>query len=406
MRIAMVSEHASPLAGLGGVDAGGQNVHVAALSAALAERGHDVVVYTRRDDAELPDRVVLESGVRVEHVPAGPARPVPKDELPPYMPGFATQLARRWRLARPDVAHAHFWMSGQASLAAARGDEPALRVPVVQTFHALGTVKRRWQGGADTSPGHRIATEREIARTADRIIATCADESAELAALGAGSDRVDVIPCGVDADRFRPEPGREHPRRILSIGRLVPRKGVDDVIRALTELPGVQLMVAGGPGRAGLAGDPEYQRLSRLAAELGVAGQVDFIGQISHDELPSVIASAALVVSAPWYEPFGIVPLEAMACAVPVVATAVGGMLDTVEPGRTGELVPPRQPVALAAALRRLLEHPERRRELGRQARQRVLQRYTWSAVAAATETSLSVAAGEQPARTPVEVSR
>ena len=204
MRIAMVSEHASPLAGLGGVDAGGQNVHVAALSAALAERGHDVTVYTRRDEKNLPDRVVLESGVQVEHVLAGPRRTVAKDKLPPYIPAFATQLARRWRLARPDVVHAHFWMSGQASLQAARGDDEHPRLPVVQTFHALGTVKRRWQGEADTSPPHRIATELHIARSADRIIATCADEVAELDRLGARSNRIDIVPCGVDADRFRP----------------------------------------------------------------------------------------------------------------------------------------------------------------------------------------------------------
>lgn len=162
MRIALVSEHASPLATLGGVDAGGQNVHVAALAVALAERGNEVVVHTRRTSPGQPEAVPMAPGVTVEHVPAGPAEPLPKDELLPYMPEFGEHLARRWKAEPPDVAHAHFWMSGLATLTAA---EP-LRIPVVQTYHALGTVKRRWQGEADTSPPSRLAIERDIGRRA------------------------------------------------------------------------------------------------------------------------------------------------------------------------------------------------------------------------------------------------
>ena len=146
----MVSEHASPLATLGGVDAGGQNVHVAALATALVERGHEVVVYTRRDSPALPRRVTMRPGLHVEHVPAGPAVPIAKDSLLPYMPAFAEGLARTLgRLHRPDVVHAHFWMSGLASIQAAA----RYGVPVVQTFHALGVVKRRWQGEAGHQPG-------------------------------------------------------------------------------------------------------------------------------------------------------------------------------------------------------------------------------------------------------------
>ena len=148
MRVAMVSEHASPLAVLGGVDAGGQNVHVAALAAALARRGVDVTVHTRRDDPGLPRRVEMTPGVTVDHVPAGPASPLPKDDRLPHMAAMADDLHRVWSRRRPDVVHAHFWMSGVAALAAAR----PLGIPVVQTFHALGIVKKRHQGGKDTSP--------------------------------------------------------------------------------------------------------------------------------------------------------------------------------------------------------------------------------------------------------------
>src|SRR5215204_3388024 len=134
MRIAMVSEHASPLAVLGGVDAGGQNVHVAALASALGRRGDEVVVHTRRDDPDLERRVPLAPGVEVDHVDAGPACELPKDGLLPYMGEFGEVLREQWSAEPPDIVHSHFWMSGLAALQAARG----LGIPVVHTFHALG----------------------------------------------------------------------------------------------------------------------------------------------------------------------------------------------------------------------------------------------------------------------------
>ena len=199
--VAMLSEHASPLATLGGVDAGGQNVHVAMLARALAERGHRVTVYTRRDDPTLPDRVCFAPGVVVEHLAAGPAAPLPKDELWPHVAELAGSLRSALLAAPPDVVHGHFWMSGKACVDATRG----LGIPVVQTFHALGSVKRRWQGSADTSPAPRIRVETAVARSVAGVIATCADEVAELEALGVDPRRVSVVPCGVDTDSFTPD---------------------------------------------------------------------------------------------------------------------------------------------------------------------------------------------------------
>jgi len=207
MRIDMVSEHASPLAVLGGVDAGGQNVHVAALACALARRGAQVVVHTRRDDPDLPRRVSLCEGVTVDHVDAGPPAAIPKDELLPHMDAFARDLKRCWREERPDLVHSHFWMSGLAALEAAREFE----LPVVHTFHALGIVKRRYQGDADTSPSRRAELEREIVARADRIVATCTDEAFELMRLGADRSKLHVFPCGVDLEHFRPD-GPAEPR--------------------------------------------------------------------------------------------------------------------------------------------------------------------------------------------------
>ncbi|MEV5243105.1 glycosyltransferase [Streptomyces cinnamoneus] len=388
MRIAMVSEHASPLAALGGPDAGGQNVYVARLAELLAGRGHDVTVHTRRDDAGLPDRVPLPSGAVVDHVRAGPERAVPKDELLGHMPRFAEHLARAWRQERPDVVHAHFWMSGLAALGGARG----LDVPVVQTYHALGTVKRRHQGPADTSPPERLDVEREVGAACARVLATCSDEVRELGRMGIAADRCSVVPCGVDTAHFTPRgrialaPGRRARHRLLTVGRLVPRKGVDLALRALRGIPDAELVVAGGPPADGLAMDAEAVRLLTLARRLRVADRLVLLGCVPHEDMPALLRSADVVLCTPVYEPFGIVPLEAMACGVPVVATDVGGHRDTVADGETGVLVPPGVPGSLAEAVRALLDAPGRLESYGRAGRMRVVRRFTWDRVADGVE--------------------
>ena len=354
MRVAMISEHASPLAALGGVDAGGQNVHVAKLATALGRRGVEVVVYTRRDSRTQPDRVTFAGGVTVEHVPAGPAQEVPKDELWPHMREFAAHVRRSLELRRPDLVHAHFWMSG----------------------------------AADPSPAARLGVERELLRRVDGVIATCSDEVFELARMDADLRRVDVVPCGVDLSEFNPDgPAEPHDGRprLVVLSRMVPRKGIGDAIEALAELPGAELVIAGGPPRERLAQDEEGARLLALAERAGVADRVEFRGRIERADAPALLRSADAVVCVPWYEPFGIVPLEAMACGVPVIASSVGGLADTVVHGATGLHVPPRRPDRLAAAVRALLPDAALRRELGAAGAERARRRYGWDTVAEAT---------------------
>jgi glycosyltransferase involved in cell wall biosynthesis len=385
MRIDLVSEHASPLAAIGGVDAGGQNVHVAALAAGLARRGHDVTVHTRRDDEALPDRVVVQDGYDVAHVPAGPARALPKDELLPHMPAFARVLQRQWAEQPPDVVHAHFWMSGLAAVDAAAD----LPVPVLQTFHALGSVKRRHQGAADTSPGERVELERRLCRDVDHVVATCSDEVFELRRLGLPTDRVSIVPCGVDTSVFTPRgpvAPRSDRRRLLILGRVVERKGHDDAVRALRALPDAELVVVGGPPPEEVDDDAEIRRLRAVAAEGGVADRLLFTGSVARADVPAWIRSADVVLAVPWYEPFGITPLEAMACGRPVVASAVGGLVDTVADGLTGELVPPRDPGRLGEVLASLLADDERRAAYGAAGVQRARARYRWNRVVADTE--------------------
>ena len=385
MRVALVSEHASPLATLGGADAGGQNVHVAALAVEMARRGAEVTVHTRRDDPALPELVAMAPRVTVHHVDAGPPEAVPKDDLFPHMDAFGDGLRDCWRRQPPDVVHAHFWMSGYAALRAAA----PLGIPVAQTFHALGVVKRRYQGDRDTSPAERLEVEREIVARVPQIIATCADEVFELMRIGAGSGRLTVIPCGVDLSLFRPDGPAEvtHPgrRRLVCVGRLVERKGIGNAISALEHVPGAELVIAGGPERERLEEEPEARRLLAIAEEASVADRVHLRGRLEREEVPRLLRSADALVSVPWYEPFGIAPLEAMACGVPVVASAVGGMIDTVVDGVTGVHVAPRDPERLAAVLSSLLADSDRRIAFGRAGVERTRRLYDWRRIAAAT---------------------
>ncbi|GII95254.1 glycosyltransferase [Sinosporangium siamense] len=396
MKIALVSEHASPLATLRGADAGGQSVHVAALANSLAERGHDVVVYTRRADTRQPDQVTMASGVVVDHVPAGPPESLPKDELLPYMPSFAAHLARHWKTDRPHIVHAHHWMSGLAALGATRH----VKVPIVQSYHALATTDQRWQKGDDTSPPERYAIEEEIGRRANVIIANCTQEARELQTMRVPVRNVCVVPRGVDLKVFRPS--RRRPAgagtrpRLLSLGRTMPHKGVETIIQALREVPQAELVIAGGNMK-----DPEVVRLRKLAATLELDDRVKMVGKVSRKNVPALVSSATVLVTVPWYESFGMVPLEAMASGVPVVASAVGGHLDTVT--GAGILVRPRHPRTLARVLNGLLESEQLRRDLASAGVKRVRAKYGWPQVAAQTERIYRRAiAGRDPISTTV----
>ncbi|MCX4385644.1 glycosyltransferase [Micromonospora peucetia] len=380
MRIAMISEHASPLA-VGGADgSGGQHTHVAELAAALVGEGHDVRVYTRRDSAVQPESVGTPDGYRVCHVPAGPSLRVPRDELLPHMGEFGRWLAGQWRDGdwTPDVAHAHFWMSGLATLHAGR----RTGVPVVLTYHSLGSVKRRLSGARETSPPGRVGYERALGRAADRVIVQCQDEVGELVRLGVPRSRMALVPAGVNQELFRPD-GPVAPRdparpRIITVGRLVERKGIQDVIRALPAVPDAECVVVGGPPAELLPANGFARRLHALAESCGVADRVKLLGGLPREQLGRWYRSADLLVAAGWHEPFGLTPLEGMACGVPVVGTNVGGIADSVVNGLTGDLVPPRDPRALGTAVRRLLADRVRRFAYATAALDRIRNRYSW----------------------------
>ena len=393
-RIAVISEHASPLATLGGVDAGGQNVYVAQVARALAALGDRVDVFTRRDDPDVPGTVDFAPGVRVIHVPAGPAQPIAKEDLLPVMGEFTTWMRDRLRRSPYDLVHANFFYSGlvAAELKASLG------TPFVITFHALGRVRRHFQGAADRFPDERFAIEDRIVAQADRIIAECPQDEEDLIRLyNADPDRIAIVPCGFDPAEFEPmsrplarmDLGLDPTEPILlQLGRMVPRKGVDNVVRALATLErehGVRarLLVVGGTTRdPDPATEPELERLATIAREEGVADRVTLVGRRDRHELKAYYNAADIFVSTPWYEPFGITPLEAMACGVPVVGSRVGGIKFSVRDGETGYLVPPDDPTALAERIAHLYQHPKLLSVLGQQAHRRVHDLFTWERVA------------------------
>lgn len=394
-RIALVSEHASPLAAAGGVDSGGQNVYVAAVACELSRRGIAVDVFTRRDNPLLPTTVVLRPGVRVIHVDAGPPQHLPKEALLPFMPAFSKVLREAFRSATPayDCVHANFFMSAWAALQAARAEN----LPLVTTFHALGRVRRLHQGDCDDFPDERFAIEEALVRASHRIVAECPQDRSDLMDLYDGdAKRIDVVPCGYDPAEFRPIP-RWSARKalgwspdafiVLQLGRLVPRKGIDVVIDAVGRLKrehattAALYVVGGASERPNPIATPEIGRLLECAVAADVAEDVHFVGRRDRHDLHRYFSAADVFVTTPWYEPFGITPVEAMACGTPVIGSAVGGIRTTVVDGVTGLLVPPRDSGALASALAVLAADRPLRVAMGEAGRKRANALFTWSRV-------------------------
>jgi D-inositol-3-phosphate glycosyltransferase len=413
-RIALVSEHASPLAVLGGVDSGGQNVYVGQLAKHLAAIGYEVDVLTRRDNELLPDKVEWVNGVHVIHVPAGPPSFVRKEELLPYMKEFTAYVLRlSKRRRRPyDLFHANFWMSGLV----AADLRQALGIPFVITFHALGRVRRLHQGQADDFPDARFEVEDRVVAEADHIIAECPQDEEDLIRLyHADPNRVSIVPSGFDPTEFWPIdkalarvvlgiPPKE--RVLLQLGRMVPRKGVDNVIRGYARLLrdhkiAARLLIVGGEAdQPDPETSPELRRLMDIAEQEGVSGGVSFLGRAGREALKNYYSAADIFITTPWYEPFGITPVESMACGTPVVGANVGGIKFSVRDGETGYLVPAKDPDALAERLAHLYRNPKLLSLFGRQGVRRATDLFTWEKVAnSMADLYESVLVGGRPER-------
>ncbi len=411
-RIAMFSVHTCPLATLGGKETGGMNVYVRELARELGRRGLAVDVFTRSQDPSIR-RISRRLGdcVRVIHLPAGPEAPYNKnliyDHLDEFVDGVHAFAAAE--SIRYDVLHSHYWLSGLV----ARDLRTAWGTPIVHMFHTLGELKNRVaQAPDEMEPPRRIACEGEIMRFADRLIAATALERDQMAALyGADPARVSIVPPGVDLGKFRPLPCSEARARIglppdhhmvLFVGRIQPIKGIDTLIRAialvLERRPAlrnhISLSLVGGADDA--APDSEMMRLKALREDLGIGDLVTFLGSRDQDTLVDYYTAASMVVVPSFYESFGMVALEAMACGTPVIASDVGGLSLNIADGFNGYLVASGDVEELAYKITLLLTQDELRRQLGRQARA-WSEGFSWRIIADETLAAYDRAAGRVP---------
>ncbi len=395
--LAVLSMHTSPLAQPGTGDGGGMNVYVRQLCAALARAGVRCEVFTRADDPGRPAVVSVEPGLRVHHVPAGPVGPVPKEQLP-GMVGEWTDGVRA-RLAQLDhggtaieAIHANYWLSGQAGHVL----KHELDVPLVVTFHTLDRVK------ADASPeelsarepARRALAEADIVRCADAVLASCDVEAEQLAVLyGAEPDRVVTVAPGVEHAFFGPGdqaqarravglPGGEP--MVLFAGRIQPLKGPTVAVEALAlvhrRCPQARLVVIGGP--SGPHGEEELRAVRARVRALGVGDRVHLLPAQPHEMLSTFYRAADACIVPSHSESFGLVALEAAACGIPVVASAIGGLTTLVDHGRTGYLVDSRRPEDFAVPLAQVLGDRALAVRLGNAAARRA-RAYTWAAAAA-----------------------
>lgn len=394
-KIAFISEHASPLATVGGVDSGGQNVYVAELTKQLATLGYEIDIFTRNDDPGLEKIVFWVPGVRVIHINAGPTSFLRKEDLWQHMPEFRDNMLRfiQREKASYELIHANFWMSGWVASAI----KAILGVPFVITFHALGYIRKLYQHDDDKFPAIRISIEKEIVKFAEVIIAECPQDKQDLISYYmAPEERIAIVPCGFSKKEFQPI-SKSYSRKklglnpdekiILQLGRMVARKGIDNVIRATSLLckadTPVRLLVVGGdfdnPDTADYA---ELNRLKSIVSEEGIGDAVTFVGRKGRHILKYYYSAADVFVTTPWYEPFGITPLESMACGTPVIGSNVGGIKYSVDHGISGLLVSPENPEELAESIGTILSDAHMRQLMRIESIKRVNTMFTWQKVA------------------------
>lgn len=393
-RIAMLSVHTCPLAMLGGKKTGGMNVYVRDFSRELGRQGILVDVFTRsQDDCQPRINHDLGNGGRVIHIPAGPEKPIPVDQVADYLDEFTAGVLAfaASENIEYDLIHSHYWLSG---LVADRLRD-AWQTPIVQMFHTLGHMKNHIaQSDSQRASAARLAGEYQVMALADKLIAATPAEEAQLIELyNADPRKITIIPPGVDLERFKPITKEEAKKRvgipcgdtnILFTGRIEPLKGIDTMLRAMALIQARRPEVLHNACMAIIGGDPwaddldeEMARLQQLRHDLDIHDLVTFLGAKDQDILPNYYAAAEMVVMPSHYESFGMVALEAMAMGTPVIASEVGGLAYLVKHGITGYHVPSRDPEALAARIYELLSNQDCRQQLGQQAHDYARQ-YAW----------------------------
>ena len=387
LRIAMFSIHSSPIGELGTKNTGGMSVYIRELARHLGVFGHRVDIYTKLNGSKHNQIIELYDNVRLIHLSAGNNGYVHKLALYYYLSDFFRALERfkNQEDLNYDLIHSHYWLSGRMG----SWIQDRWNVPHIVMFHTLGTVKNS-AGLADREPDLRIATEKKLARTCQRILAPTDREKENLLKhCQAPAEKIGVVPCGVNLDLFRPMDRAAARQRlgfdddesiVLYVGRFDPIKGIDRLLEAmayLKHLKRTRLVIIGGDG----PGTPEYQNLQRLSGKFGIQESVQFVGRVEQDQLPPYYCAANAVAVPSYYESFGLVGLESLACGTPVVATPVGAMADILADGKTGYVVADATPRSLAGSIEKIISNPGEPL-LPAQAIRASIIRYGWSKVA------------------------
>jgi D-inositol-3-phosphate glycosyltransferase len=414
LQIAMFSIHSSPIGELGTKNTGGMSVYIRELARQLGARGHCIDIYTRLNGSKHNQIIDLDDNVRLIHLSAGNNGYVHKLKLYYYLSDFfrALQQFREQENLHYDLIHSHYWLSGRLG----SWVQDRWNLPHIVMFHTLGTVKNN-AGVADQEPDLRIATEKKLAKTCQRILTPTAGEKNNLLTYyNAPAVKIGVVPCGVNLDLFQPMDRAAARQRLgfddnesiaLYVGRFDPIKGIDRLLEAMAHLRHhrrLRLVIIGGDG----PDTPEYQNLQKLARKSGIQNTVTFVGRIEQKYLSPYYSAADVLVIPSYYESFGLVGLESLACGTPVVATEVGAMRSILRNGKTGQIVADANPRSLAQAIDAFITRPGSKKWSTDMIRASVL-KFGWANVAAAVideyDTLFSQMNFKVPSNAPANVS-
>jgi D-inositol-3-phosphate glycosyltransferase len=385
LKIALVSVHGGPLVQPGAEGAGGQNVYVREVARELSLLGHEVHVFTRGLHHTRPE--ILQVGkVRVIRLPAGPAGHIGRDGLFDYLPEFLQNMSA---FTGYDVIHTNYWLSGWVGMQYAK----RFNLPQVHTHHRLGEVK---SGGAvlpEKVKAIRYEVEAETMKQCAAIIATSAQEIRSINSHYPAAQKIELVPCGVDTNRFYPRNWQESRQALglpitepilLYVGRFHPQKGIDTFLEAAAltaKEKNVRIVLVGGCHKKRKDAQ-NFQEVRIMVGRLGLTHCTTFLGNLDHDLLPLAYSAADICVVPSLSESFGMVAIESMACGTPVVASRIGGLRYTVRDRETGLLVPAKNPQAFAEAVEYLLDNSALRSQFGHRGLRSIQQRFTWTNVA------------------------
>jgi len=341
LNIAMLSIHSSPIGKLGTQDTGGMSIYVRELAKEFGRRGHCIDIFTQHNSGRHEPVVDLYDNVRLIHVSGGTRGSVSKDALYAHLPQLFHDLEsfKVKENIEYDILHSHYWLSGVLGAMA----QSAWGIHHLLTYHTIGAVKQE-TCPSEHEPELRLTSERRLAIGCDGLVVATQKEKEYLRRYDVPGDKITVIPCGVDLHRFKPVDKPSARRQlgfsgddfmVLFVGRYAPVKGLHrllETVGRLTHLPGLRLVIIGGDGPH----TPMFRQLKAEATALDIQDRVTFAGRVEQETLPRYYSAADVLAVPSYYESFGLVALEALACGTPVVTTPVGAMEKIVKDGVTG----------------------------------------------------------------------